>query len=43
MHGRPRKIPFSLLDLGLYVLALVLLIPLVIRFVESVIRALALE
>jgi hypothetical protein len=32
---------FSWLDLGLYLLAIVLLIPLVMRFVESVMTALA--
>ena len=32
---------FSWLDLGLYLLAIVLLIPLVIRFFESVLKALA--
>jgi hypothetical protein len=32
---------FSWLDLALYLLAIVLLIPLVIRFLESVMKALA--
>ncbi len=35
------RMRFSWLDLALYLLALVLLIPLVIRFTESVLKALA--